>query len=278
MNESDSHSVIRQMLQKHPASSFGYSEIAPIGGLAHRVRRHDPVEALWAVHDTGPRDFLVLPDGRADLIARFRVREDQRCADIVPMLVGPSSVARVVPIAREDSFIGVRLRPGRLCAIGPASELADRRLAGADAIARVPALRRLPTTAGSIEAVTEVFVGIVGGLHGVSFRPDVEAALDRLHLAGGRLGAGDLAASLGLAPRRLHRLFARHVGLSPHGYAAVLRFQRAVRLQRRGLSLAATAHDAGYADQPHMTRAYRRHAGVTPARLPEVALGSLPLC
>ena len=270
--------MIRQMPPTHPANSLGYSEITAFGGLGPPARRHDPVEALWTVYDAGPCNFLVLPDGRADLIARFRVREDGRCTDIVPMVVGPSSLAHVVPIVREDGFVGVRLRPGRLGATGPASELADRRLSGPDAIARVPALRRLPTTAGSIEAMTEVFISTVSGLDAVSFLPDVEAALDRLHLAGGRLGAGDLAASLGLGPRQLHRRFARHVGLSPQVYAAVLRFQRAVRLQRRGLGLAAAAHEAGYADQAHMTRAYRRHAGVTPAYLPEVALGSLPLC
>lgn len=270
--------MIRQMPQTHPANSLGYSEITSVGGLGPPARRDDPIEALWTVHDAGPCNFLVLPDGRADLIVRFRVRRDGRCADMVPMVVGPSSVAHVVSIAREDGFVGVRLRPGRLGAAGPARELADRRLSGTSAIARIPAFRRLPTVAESIEAMTEVFVSTVSGLDAASFLPDVEAALDRLHLAGGRLGVGDLAASLGLVPRQLHRLFARHVGLSPQVYAAVLRFQRAVRLQRRGLDLSATAHEAGYADQAHMTRAYRRHAGITPARLPEVALGSLPLC
>ena len=69
----------------------------------------------------------------------------------------------------------------------------------------------------------------------------------------------------------------RHVGMGPQLYGAVLRFQRAVRLLHRGLTLVHTAHEAGYADQAHMIRAFRRYGGFTPARMPDVDLGWMPL-
>jgi AraC-like DNA-binding protein len=64
---------------------------------------------------------------------------------------------------------------------------------------------------------------------------------------------------------QLLRAFALEIGLPPHAY----RVQRRVVLARqwiaRGVSLADAAAAAGFADQSHMTRAFVRLLGVTPA-------------
>jgi AraC-like DNA-binding protein len=109
----------------------------------------------------------------------------------------------------------------------------------------------------------------------------VDRALDLLHLAGGRLAMPELARIVGVPERSLRRRVEEAVGLSFKALASVLRFQRTLRLlagpEGRTLTLAQAALEAGYADQAHMTREFRRHGGFTPARQPPVALGSLPL-
>ncbi|MFM0153618.1 AraC family transcriptional regulator [Paraburkholderia sediminicola] len=75
----------------------------------------------------------------------------------------------------------------------------------------------------------------------------------------------DLAADTGMSRFQLLRGFAHEMGLPPHAY----RMQRRVALARqfiaRGATLADAAAAAGFADQSHMTRAFVRLQGITPA-------------
>ncbi|WP_106277648.1 AraC family transcriptional regulator [Paraburkholderia sp. BL25I1N1] len=79
------------------------------------------------------------------------------------------------------------------------------------------------------------------------------------------LTLADLAADTGMSRFQLLRGFAHEMGLPPHAY----RMQRRVVLARqwiaRGATLADAAAAAGFADQSHMTRAFVRLLGVTPA-------------
>jgi AraC-like DNA-binding protein len=79
------------------------------------------------------------------------------------------------------------------------------------------------------------------------------------------LTLADLAADAGMSRFQLLRSFAHEMGLPPHAY----RMQRRVVLARQwiaqGSTLADAAAAAGFADQSHMTRAFVRLLGVTPA-------------
>ncbi|WNC93583.1 AraC family transcriptional regulator [Paraburkholderia sp. FT54] len=79
------------------------------------------------------------------------------------------------------------------------------------------------------------------------------------------LTLADLAADAGMSRFQLLRGFAHEMGLPPHAY----RMQRRVVLARQwiaqGATLADAAAAAGFADQSHMTRAFVRLLGVTPA-------------
>ncbi|MFM0061597.1 AraC family transcriptional regulator [Paraburkholderia aspalathi] len=75
----------------------------------------------------------------------------------------------------------------------------------------------------------------------------------------------DLATEAGMSRFQLLRGFAHEMGLPPHAY----RMQRRVILARQliasGAPLADAATTAGFADQSHMTRAFVRLMGMTPA-------------
>lgn len=74
-----------------------------------------------------------------------------------------------------------------------------------------------------------------------------------------------LAADAGLSRFQLLREFARETGLPPHAYLIQRRVALARELIAKGCALADAAAGAGFADQSHMTRAFVRLYGVTPA-------------
>lgn len=61
------------------------------------------------------------------------------------------------------------------------------------------------------------------------------------------------------------RQFKTELGATPHRYLIQVRIEQARRLIAAGLSLADAALQAGFADQSHLTRIFRRRYGVTPA-------------
>lgn len=76
----------------------------------------------------------------------------------------------------------------------------------------------------------------------------------------------ELAARAGLSLYHFIRAFRKHVGLPPHAYLKQLRIQRAQCLLRAGHSIADAALAAGFSDQAHLTREFRRSLGLTPGR------------
>lgn len=79
------------------------------------------------------------------------------------------------------------------------------------------------------------------------------------------LTLADLAADTGLSRFQLLRGFAHQMGLPPHAYRMQRRVALARQLIAQGATLADAAATAGFADQSHMTRAFVRLLGVTPA-------------
>ncbi len=76
----------------------------------------------------------------------------------------------------------------------------------------------------------------------------------------------ELAALSGVDRFALLRGFARETGATPHAYLVQRRVRLARRLLAAGHVPAEAALQAGFADQSHLTRAFRRQLGVTPAR------------
>jgi AraC-like DNA-binding protein len=60
------------------------------------------------------------------------------------------------------------------------------------------------------------------------------------------------------------KAFRRELGLPPYEYLTSLRLERARALLLAGSSPGAAAQIAGFADQSHLTRRFKRHFGVTP--------------
>ena len=80
---------------------------------------------------------------------------------------------------------------------------------------------------------------------------------------GGRVT--DVAAELGWSRRHWTNRVRAEFGLPPKAIGRLARFERAHRAVRAGVPLATAAHAAGYADQSHLSREWKRFAGRSPS-------------
>ncbi|MDE2427537.1 MAG: AraC family transcriptional regulator [Burkholderiales bacterium] len=75
-----------------------------------------------------------------------------------------------------------------------------------------------------------------------------------------------IAACAGLSASYLFRAFKNVYGLSPHAYLINRRIQYAQTLLKRGAAIADAAQEAGFADQAHFQRVFKRMLSATPGQ------------
>lgn len=85
-----------------------------------------------------------------------------------------------------------------------------------------------------------------------------------------------LARIVGLTPWHLVRVVARHTGLPPHAHLVSRRCRAARDLLAGPDRLADIAAATGFADQSHLTRAFRAHFGLTPGAYRKILQNSSP--
>jgi AraC-like DNA-binding protein len=77
----------------------------------------------------------------------------------------------------------------------------------------------------------------------------------------------ELAAQVGVSRYHFIRLFHRVTGLAPNAYLRQIKLSKARRLICEGAQLAEAAAQAGFADQAHLTREFKRVFGTTPGKI-----------
>jgi AraC-like DNA-binding protein len=236
---------------------MSYRELAPPPALASHVA------CLWSRTDAPPR---ILPDGCVDLVWTG--------SELI--VAGPATRAMLPRLPPGEPRLGVRFRVGAagaalrlpagellndsptLTAVWPdGAELAERVAAPSDTRRRLGVLANLVAARLADAPAPD---------------PLVRAAV--LGLSRPRARIAELGERLGISERQLRRRFESAVGYPPRTLARVLRLQRFLALAAPGGDLARLAAEAGYADQPHLTRDCVRLAGLSPAAL--LAAGAGP--
>lgn len=85
-------------------------------------------------------------------------------------------------------------------------------------------------------------------------------------LPGENVSLDMLARESGLSAFHLCRVFRRAIGLSPHSYQILVRVRFAKTLLAEELPISQVAVEAGFYDQAHLTKHFKRIFGVTPGR------------
>ncbi|MFZ6646519.1 AraC family transcriptional regulator [Undibacterium sp. TJN25] len=76
----------------------------------------------------------------------------------------------------------------------------------------------------------------------------------------------DLAKAAHVSETQVIRAFTKFAGLPPHAYLIGLKVERARHYIRLGMSLAQASAQAGFADQSHLARHFKRITGQTPGQ------------
>lgn len=214
-------------------------------------------------------ESMVLPAGSLSLMNPEEAHTGHAAAGRVRynMLYASEAAVRAVldvrdlpgfaEIAPQDRGFALTLALARLAECLNGAQATDRRLATEEAVHEVLAqcfarygradLRQPGQEPAAIRAMLE--------------RIDAGVAV------GDALTLSDLADAVGLNPSYLIRSTARTTGLTPHGHVLRARVGYARRLLLDGLPAADAAIAAGFCDQAHLIRHFRRHFGVTPGGL-----------
>ncbi len=74
-----------------------------------------------------------------------------------------------------------------------------------------------------------------------------------------------------VSSRTIRRRFIRATGLTPGSIGQIERAHQAASMLEQGIPILDAVYEAGYADQPHMTRALKRFYGQTPAQIASIS-------
>jgi hypothetical protein len=204
------------------------------------------VERVWRYHSEGRGSFLSIAQYRPELVVtRYQGR-------VIVTVRGPETRVTRLSYSPDAEWLGIRLTPGAFLPSWPPRELVDGDV-------NLPAATRdsfwLDGSAWQVpdyeNADTFVARLVRAGL--LVMDPAVPAAL-RSELT---------EASL----RTVQRRFRNATGVTRSAARQIERARYATLLLMRGDSIADATHEAGYFDQPHLTRSLKRLIGQTPAEL-----------
>lgn len=89
-------------------------------------------------------------------------------------------------------------------------------------------------------------------------------SIKRIRLQNGETSISSMASDLGISLSKLEKDYKLVLGLSPKEYACLVRFRKAVDLKVKSSNLTDLAHRAGYYDQAHFIREFKKRTGKSP--------------
>ncbi len=204
------------------------------------------VETIWHTESEGSGSFISRAESHWEMVV---TRQGKRTTLTVR---GPETRARLAPIPDDAEFMGIVFKLGTFMPHLPGTDLVDCET-------------NLPGTAGKSF-----------WLHGSTWQfPDfenVDTFIARL-VREGLVVRDPLVETVlqglphDLSIRTVRRRFLRATGLTPGAVRQIARAQHAVQLLQDGVSILDTVYDAGFYDQPHLTRALKQLMGQTPAQV-----------
>ncbi|MGH7764524.1 MAG: helix-turn-helix domain-containing protein [Candidatus Dormibacteraceae bacterium] len=206
------------------------------------------VERVWRAHSEGGGSFVSIAESRWEMVVT-------RSQGIVTMTVrGPETRPTRMTYPADAEWLGIRFKPGTFMPSHPTRALVDGHIT-------------LPESAtgrfwlnGSVWQVpdyenADTFVEWLRRDRQIVVDPAISAAL-----------RGESSAA---TQRTLQRRFVHVTGVTQGAARQIERARYATLILRRGASIAETTYEAGYFDQPHLTRSLKRLVGQTPAELRE---------
>ncbi|MDN4055670.1 helix-turn-helix domain-containing protein [Massilia sp. YIM B02763] len=241
---------------------MSHREFAPPAALRESVR------CFWHERRAGPARIDVLPDGHPEIV--FHAGGPCRMEDgsplpspfVMALLDGPVALRTDGPL----DILGIRCFPWTVYELlGLPSGTAAIDLTAHPIATLQPTVARALLDGRVDDAVAALARHLSAG------RVDVDRLLARaggaMRDAGGTLPVVRVAAAAHATVRTLERRFKRASGRTVKDVSGLMRFEQ---VRNRlwidpDADLAGLAQEYGYADQPHLSREFKRYSGTTPA-------------
>lgn len=204
------------------------------------------VDSIWRTQSIGGGSFISRAEARWGIV--ITRQKDKTWLTVR----GPETKAMVAPIPEDAEFFGINFKIGTFMTCLPARNLVDGEI-------------NLPESNGKSF-----------WLHGASWQlPSFENADEFVHrlVREGLLVRDNIVDSVlqdhphDLSIRTVRRRFLQATGITHQVIQQIERAHHAQLLLQQGTSILDTVFEAGYFDQPHMTRSLRRFIGQTPTRI-----------
>ena len=252
-----------------------YTELPPIPALSPYLR------CIWvfetSADDEAGDEQRIVPDGHPEMVLHYgdcfhEVRDDAAMVQSRLLFAGQISRPLLLRPGTRAGVIGIRFQAAGARALLGMSMLenTDTRLDLTQVWGRdsESLLDEVHSAAGIRERVSAVERFLIQRLKKSAMPPDpaITHCVDVLHAAAGRITIDDLATRCELSARQLERRFLDEVGIPPRLLASIFRFRRvldSLEQPQPGRWIGA-ALSAGYFDQAHMIRDFKRFAGQPP--------------
>ncbi|HWA89055.1 MAG TPA: helix-turn-helix transcriptional regulator [Rhizomicrobium sp.] len=233
----------------------------------------------WRGFDPGHAKDTIMASARTGLMINLASetlawydgeRYGRRNALKGPVLCGGHSAAFAID-AFQASNMGVQFKPGGAFAFfsGSARHFENAHVAlgdlwGADAERLHQRLIEAPTPDAKIDML---FRAMVVRFNEAVRHPAVEIALGLFRRSPHRVSVATAAREAEVSPKKLIRLFAEQIGMTPKAYLRVSRFQRVLERVHPAESVdwMEEVERHGYYDQPHFIREFKEFSGFTPS-------------
>jgi AraC-like DNA-binding protein len=257
-----------------------YEEFTPHFSLAQYVR------CIW-VFEAGPEDGpaavqQIVPDGFPELILHygdhFHEIDGNGAAQRQSRIIFAGQISRPLTLqpGMNAGVMGVRFWPAAAQALLrlPMVEVTDQRLdvaalLGAKVASIIDEVASARDSVARVDVMERFLSRRLLPVNNVT-PPNLAVAhcVAALHQSGGRISVDALARGANLSSRQLQRRFLHEVGISPRLLGSIFRFRKVFDfIEQPGLHAARwtdAAMSAGYFDQAHMIRDFKRFAGQQP--------------
>lgn len=217
------------------------------------------------------RDNIVLPDTSMVLALRYKGNISTGEATHLPtaVLSGIRESSRSIHYEKGTGNLLINFHPGAAAAFfhEPLHELFDLSLSARDLKngKGLPELtERLAETPGKNGQLALVEATLSAKLLKKETDPLIAAAIASIRSAGGNLRIADLSKELYISRDALEKRFRQNTGTTPKHFSSILRLRQAVDGHTQSKSLTDLAISAGYYDQAHFIREFRRFTGRSP--------------
>ncbi|MCB8979215.1 MAG: helix-turn-helix domain-containing protein [Ardenticatenaceae bacterium] len=204
------------------------------------------VEAVWSTRSLDDGSFVSTAETHWEMVvSRYQ-------GELTITMRGPETQAKRAPFNKDTEYFGIVFKHGSFMPHLPVSQLVNENVNLPSAVNGRFWLNSAAWELPTLDTVDD-FIAHLVRQELLIFDPLVQAVLAKR--------------PLDLSPRTIQRRFLRATGITQGTFEQIERAKQATTLLQQGTPIVEATFEAGYADQPHLTRSLKRFIGFTPAQI-----------